>query len=95
MEQLRGVVARTNVWLAAERANRHRVLIQRWKVVAESSVHVANAVELRRQQTREARNEACTHERVEQVLAAVELRYDDTLAVVNARQRDVELSINP
>lgn len=95
MKKLCSVIPRTNIRFSTERTNRHRVLIQRWQVVAEGSIHVANAVKFWRHETREGRDEASAHKRVEQILAAVELRHDDTLAVVNARQRDVKLSINP
>lgn len=94
VEHLRRFVAWADVGLAAEWADRDRVLVECRQVVGEGSVHVTHTVELRWDDAGEAGDETRAKQRVEQVLAGVEVRNDDTFAVVDARQRDVKLAID-
>lgn len=94
MKQLRTVVTRTNVALAAKRTNRHRVLVQHRQIVRERAVHVAHAAELGRNVPGEHRNPAGAQQRLQQLLATVEMRNDHILAAPEARQRDVQLAVD-
>lgn len=58
MKELWAKVARAYIALATEGADGDGVFIQHWKVVAEAAVHIADAVEARRQHAREHRHEA-------------------------------------
>lgn len=49
MEQLWTQISRADVTLAAERTDCDGVFVQDWKVVAEASIHVPDAVETRRE----------------------------------------------
>ena len=84
------VVFRTNVRLSAEGAHGDGVVIERHKVVWEGAVHVANAVKFGRDHAGEEGNEEGASERINEVLAAVELRHNHVLSVKNSRQRQVQ-----
>ena len=60
VKHLRAVVARADVTLATERADRDRVLVQCGQIVGERTVHVAHAMEAGRQQARKHRYETRT-----------------------------------
>lgn len=83
VEELRTLVPWTDVVLPRKRTDRHRVLVDRGQVVRERAIHVPHAVKSRWHQAAEHGNEAGAQQSLEQILAAVEVRHDHVLAVID------------
>lgn len=84
VEELRGVVPRADIALPAERADRYGILVQSRQIVAESAVHVPDAVKLGRNYSREDRDESRSEKRLHQVFPAVVLGNDYVLPVTDS-----------
>lgn len=94
MKDLSGVISRTDVRFTAKWANCDCVFIQCGQIIWKSTVHVSNTVKLRWQNAWKARNKTSTQQSVEEISATVEVWHNDTFSVVDARQRDVKLSVH-
>jgi len=95
MEELRALIPRANITLAAERTDRNGVLVQNGQIVREGTIHVANATESGRQDAGESGYEARTQQRLQDLFPGLKLRDDHVLAIVHAGKRNVQSSIDP
>lgn len=95
VEELRALIARTNITFSAERADCDGVLVQDGQIVGKGAIHIADTSELGRQDARKPGNKAGTEQGLEHLLPGLELRNDHILAVVDSGEGDVQSAVDP